>query len=72
VYKIDTDSAYNTKDRINAFQKAQEWGDKIPIGIIYRNQRPALEEHIPAIADQPLVAQQTDPNVFVELLELFK
>ena len=72
VYKINTDSAYDTKDRSTAFQKAQEWGDKIPIGIIYRHQKPTLEEQIPAIADQPLVGQQTNPKVFTELLETFK
>jgi 2-oxoglutarate ferredoxin oxidoreductase subunit beta len=72
VYKIGADSPYDTKDRLNAFQKAQEWGDKIPIGIIYCNQRPSLEKQIPAIADQPLVSQQTDPKVFTELLETFK
>jgi len=72
VYEIDSDSTYDTKDRLNAFQKAQEWGDKIPIGIIYRIQRPTLEEQIPAIADQPLVAQQTNPKVFAELLENFR
>lgn len=72
VYEIDSDSTYDTKDRLKAFQKAQEWGDKIPIGIIYRIQRPTLEEQIPAIADQPLVAQQTNPKVFAELLENFR
>ena len=72
VYRIDADLSYHTEDRLNAFTKAQEWGDKIPIGIIYRHQRPTLEEQIPAIADQPLVAQQTDPKVFTELLDSFK
>ena len=72
VYEIDSDSTYDTKDRLNAFQKAQEWGDKIPIGIIYRIQRPTLEEQIPAIADQPLVAQQANPKVFAELLKNFR
>jgi 2-oxoglutarate ferredoxin oxidoreductase subunit beta len=72
VYKIDADSQYDPEDRISAFQKAQEWGDKIPIGIFYRNQRPTLEEQMPAIADQPLVLQPVDPTVFLELLEDFK
>jgi 2-oxoglutarate ferredoxin oxidoreductase subunit beta len=72
VYKIDANSQYDAGDRLNAFQKAQEWGDKIPIGVFYRTQRPTLEEQIPAIAEQPLVAQQTDPGVFTELLETFK
>jgi 2-oxoglutarate ferredoxin oxidoreductase subunit beta len=72
VYKIDADSQYNAGDRLNAFQKAQEWGERIPVGIIYRNKRLTLEEQIPAIADQPLVAQQTDPEIFSELLESFR
>jgi len=72
VYKIDADSPHDASDRLNAFQKAQEWGDKIPIGLIYRNQRPTLEEQIPAIADQPLVAQKINPDAFSELLETFK
>ncbi|MGD8256483.1 MAG: 2-oxoacid:ferredoxin oxidoreductase subunit beta [Desulfobacterales bacterium] len=72
VYKIDADSPYDATNRQDAFQKTQEWGDKIPIGVIYRNQRPTLEEQIPAIADQPLVAQQTDPKELIELLENFK
>jgi 2-oxoglutarate ferredoxin oxidoreductase subunit beta len=72
VYKIDADSQYDAEDRLNAFQKAQEWGHKIPIGVFYRNQRPTLEEQIPAIADQPLVAHRLDPGAFSELLETFK
>ena len=72
VYKIDDDPQYKAEDRLSAFQKAQEWGDRIPLGIIYRNQRLTLEEQTPAIANQPLVAQQIDPGIFSELLETFK
>jgi 2-oxoglutarate ferredoxin oxidoreductase subunit beta len=72
VYKIEAESEYDAGDRLHAFQKAQEWDEKIPIGVLYRNLRPTLEEQIPAIADQPLVAQQTDPGAFSELLEIFK
>lgn len=72
VYKLETDLQYDAQDRLHAFQKAQEWGDKIPIGIFYRHQRPTLEEQIQAIAEQPLVTQKTDPGAFSELLEAFK
>ncbi len=73
VYKIEPVSEYDAENRLTAFEKAQEWGDKIPIGIIYRNQRPTLEEQIPAIADKPLVAQQLNPQeAFSELLETFR
>ena len=33
VYKLD--KAYDTGDRMAAFAKAGEWGDRIPIGVIF-------------------------------------
>lgn len=54
VYKLD--SEYNPEDQISAFKKALEWGDKIPIGIIYKRQRPILEKRIPVLSI-PLVNQ---------------
>lgn len=58
VYHIEAE--YNSEDRIASFQKALEWGDRIPIGIIYKNNRPIFEERIPAIKDTPLVKQSFD------------
>ena len=58
VYHIEAD--YKPEDRIEAFKKALEWGDKIPIGIIYRNNRPAFEERMPIIKDKPLIKQGFD------------
>jgi len=58
VYNIEPE--YNPEDRIEAFKKALEWGDHIPLGIIYKNKRPVLEERIPVIKDNPLVRQGFD------------
>lgn len=44
IYKVNTDNSYNPEDQIKAFQKAGEWGDKIPIGIIYKAEKPTYEE----------------------------
>lgn len=55
VYCVGPD--YNPEDRVDAFKKALEWGERIPIGVIYRNSRPAFEERIPVIKDRPLVKQ---------------
>lgn len=57
-YRLGPD--YNPEDRTAAFQKAQEWGDRIPIGIIYRSRRPTFEERVPVIAERPLVKQPFD------------
>jgi len=37
---------YNFKDKNKAFEKALEWGEKIPIGIFYQENRPTLEDHL--------------------------
>jgi len=47
-------------DRNAAFAKALEWGDRIPLGVIYRNNRPVFEERLPMIARTPLVHQSFD------------
>ncbi len=69
VYKIESD--YNPADRIEAFKKALEWGEKIPIGIIYKNNRPILEEKIPIIKDIPLVKQSFNISKIEETLKEF-
>lgn len=51
--------SHDPTDREAAFRLATSNGDKIPIGIIYQNERPALEEQLPAIAGrEPLVKQE--------------
>ncbi|NLW35255.1 2-oxoacid:ferredoxin oxidoreductase subunit beta [Syntrophorhabdus aromaticivorans] len=53
VYRIEPD--YDPEDRAAAFEKALEWGEKIPIGLIYRKHRPTFEERVPVIDGSPLV-----------------
>ncbi len=60
VYQIEPE--YNPEDRIAAFKKALEWGERIPLGIIYKNSRTILEERMPPIKDNPLVKQSFDPS----------
>lgn len=70
VYKLD--SPYDPRDRLVAFQKAHEWGDKIPIGVIYREARPTYADHNPRIVQKPLVDQQHDRKDFEKILDEFK
>jgi 2-oxoglutarate ferredoxin oxidoreductase subunit beta len=69
VYQIGPE--YDPTNRIKAFERALEWGDRIPIGIIYRNNRPSLEERIPIIQDTPLVRQMPDINKIENILKEF-
>lgn len=62
---------YNPEDRVEAFRKALEWGDRIPLGVIYKNSRPALEKRIPVLEEGPLVRQSFDPSRIQETLKEF-
>jgi 2-oxoglutarate ferredoxin oxidoreductase subunit beta len=56
VYRIGDD--HDPTDRAAAFAKALEWGDRIPLGIIYRHERPTFEERLPVLSGRPLVKQE--------------
>jgi 2-oxoglutarate ferredoxin oxidoreductase subunit beta len=58
VYHIEP--GYDPGNRAAAFTRALEWGDRIPIGVIYRNPRRIYEESIPMIAEKPLVGRKFD------------
>lgn len=58
VYKLDDDPNHNPRDYDAAMKKAREWGDHIPIGVIYQEEgRPTYEEQVKALAYGPLVKQ---------------
>ena len=48
---------YDPNDRVEAFKKALEFGERIPMGVIYRHQRPVFEEKVPVLREKPLVNQ---------------
>jgi 2-oxoglutarate ferredoxin oxidoreductase subunit beta len=62
---------YDPEDRIKAFGRALEWGDRIPLGVIYKNHRPVLEERIPVIKGSPLVRQLVDVSNVANTLKEF-
>jgi 2-oxoglutarate ferredoxin oxidoreductase subunit beta len=58
VYKLEEEEGYDAGDRDAAWGKAQEWGERIPIGIIYKDASfPSYEEQVPALQAGPLVKQ---------------
>jgi 2-oxoglutarate/2-oxoacid ferredoxin oxidoreductase subunit beta len=58
VYHLE--QGYDPTDRDAAFARAREWGERIPIGIFYRRERPLFEERVPVIQKVPLVKQPFD------------
>lgn len=62
---------YDPHDKIKAFEKSLEWGEKIPIGIIYKNGRPTYEEACGLTKDKPLVERQIQPQALQSVLKEF-
>ncbi|NOZ69290.1 MAG: 2-oxoacid:ferredoxin oxidoreductase subunit beta [Deferribacteres bacterium] len=69
VYHLEP--AYNPRDRVEAFRRSLEWGERIPLGIIYRNDRPVMEDRIPVLAERPLVRRSFEPPAVEAALKEF-
>jgi 2-oxoglutarate ferredoxin oxidoreductase subunit beta len=69
VYKLDDEKDYDPSDKIAALEKAMEWGDRIPTGILYRQERPTFEEQFPVLAGGTLVDQEINPGSVESLLD---
>lgn len=68
VYEVEEES-HDPTDLVAAFNRAQEWEGRIPIGVIYQvTDRPSYHEALPALQAGPLV-KQPFPNWSEEDLE---
>jgi len=70
VYKLE-ENGYDSDNKMAAFEKAQEWGARIPIGVIYREEKATYEERLPALKRGPLVQRELDPMQAEKLLGEF-
>ncbi|MHB8104702.1 MAG: thiamine pyrophosphate-dependent enzyme, partial [Dehalococcoidales bacterium] len=70
VYKVEGEG-YDPTDKAAALKKAQEWGERIPIGIIFKQERPVYESTLPQLKATPLVKQPIEPKKIERLLAEF-
>jgi 2-oxoglutarate ferredoxin oxidoreductase subunit beta len=59
VYKLEEED-HDVTDRKKALEKALEWGDRIPIGIFYKKERPTYHDNLPHVKDVPLTKLPTE------------
>jgi 2-oxoglutarate ferredoxin oxidoreductase subunit beta len=71
VYKVDDDADYDPSNRELSLAKGYEWGERIPIGVIYREQRVTFEEQLSTLEKGPLVKQEPQPSQVEGLLNAF-
>ena len=59
VYKLE-EWGHDKTDREKALKKALEWGDRIPIGIFYKKEKPTYRNNLPHVKDLPLTKLPTE------------
>lgn len=70
VYKVE-DEGHDSSNFEAAMKRAQEWGNRIPIGVLYAKERPTYEEGEPAMQAGALVKQPfkpLDPSILLEFV----
>lgn len=72
VYDLDQEEGYDKTDRMKAWARTWEWGERIPIGIFYQVERPTLADHYGDILKTPLVRQEHNANFVADLVNRHK
>lgn len=62
---------YDPTDWEAAMKMAMEWGERIPLGIIYRDQRVTFEQRLGVLEQGPLGEQQTDLEELKNIMKKF-
>lgn len=63
--------SHDPRDLNAALQLSLEWGDRIPVGVIYKNNRPPFEAHFPVLASGALMESVTDPHALQDIMMSF-
>lgn len=70
VYNLAEEGGHDPSDPDAALRKAFEWGDRIPLGLLYKSEQPIYEDSDPVLQRGPLVDQSLgmEQSVLEELL----
>ncbi|PKN28882.1 MAG: 2-oxoacid ferredoxin oxidoreductase [Deltaproteobacteria bacterium HGW-Deltaproteobacteria-21] len=71
VYDIG-EEGHDAKDMTSAILKSREWGNRVPIGVFYRNKKAtSFEDQLAPLKKGPLKNLKLDPSKAAELVETF-
>lgn len=67
VYELD--KSHDTRDRMGAMRRAKEFGDRIPIGVLFEEERPTFHEKNSSLKEgQVLAGRKNDPMLLNKLM----
>jgi 2-oxoglutarate ferredoxin oxidoreductase subunit beta len=62
---------YDPSDRSAAMEISQVWGDEIPVGVVYKNDRSSFEENFPILKEGPLVGRDINRSELSEIMDSY-
>jgi len=65
-------SSYDVTDWTKAMGTAYEWGDRIPVGVIYKNNRPSFGERLPVLQQGALVDRDVNMTMVKQVMNGYK
>ncbi|MBN2466612.1 MAG: 2-oxoacid:ferredoxin oxidoreductase subunit beta [Deltaproteobacteria bacterium] len=65
-------ASHDPADWEAAMKRAQEWGERIPIGILYKNDRPPFDAHFSFLKEGPLFSRDVDKRSLQKVLDRFR
>ena len=68
VYKLEEED-HDVTDKGKALEKAFEWGDRIPIGILYKEEKPTYRDSLLHVKGMPLTKLPIEDVDIISLLE---
>lgn len=71
IYKLE-DTRYDLTNLALAMQKAMEYGEKIPIGILYKVNKPTILDRLPQYKEGKVPVKMVKKRKLIELLEEFR
>lgn len=68
----DLEESYDPSNRLAAMEKAMEFGDRIPLGVLYRQPGQTFHRKNPILKDgAPLLGRPVEPGLIEELMKEF-
>jgi len=71
VYKLE-DTGHNVSDRQKALEKSFEWGERIPIGVFYKDERSTFSDNLPQVKGVPLTKLPIEDMNISRIIESMK
>jgi len=68
-YEVPAD--HDPRDWEAAMRLARQWGDRIPVGVLYRNDRPSFGQRLRVLDDGPLVGRELDREALAQVMATY-